>query len=58
MPASDVYSVTEVVADGLDPATSPRRDFLLLRLDRNAGDRFPRVRRSGQGARTRRTMTA
>ena len=49
VPASDVYSVTEVVADGLDGAASPPRDFLLLRLDRNAGNRFPRVRRSGQG---------
>lgn len=49
VPASDVYSVTEVVADGLDPSTSPARDFLLLRLDRSAGARFPRVRRSGQG---------
>lgn len=49
VPASDVYSVTEVVADGLDGATSPPRDFLLLRLDRDAGLRFPRVRRSGEG---------
>ena len=49
VPASDVYSVTEVVADGLDPSASPARDFLLLRLDRSAGARFPRVRRSGQG---------
>lgn len=48
VPASDVYSVTEVVADGLDQ-TSPPRDFLLLRLEREAGARFPRVRRSGQG---------
>lgn len=48
VPASDVYSVTELVADGLDPTASPKRDFLLLRLDRNAGARFPRVRRSGQ----------
>jgi hypothetical protein len=49
VPATDVYSVVEVVADGLDPAVSPHRDFLLLRLERDAGARFPRVRRSGQG---------
>jgi hypothetical protein len=49
VPATDVYSVIEVVADGLGPAVSPHRDFLLLRLDRDAGGRFPRIRRSGQG---------
>lgn len=49
VPAADVYSVVEVVADGLYPTGSPLRDFLLLRLERDAGARFPRVRRSGQG---------
>ena len=49
VPAADVYSVIEVVADGYGPTVSPRRDFLLLRLDRDAGARFPRVRRTGQG---------
>jgi hypothetical protein len=49
VPPGNVFFVTEVVADGLDPATTPPRDFLLLRLDRSAGARFPRVRRSGQG---------
>jgi len=49
VPAADVYSVVEVVADGLGGATSPPRDFLLLRLERDAGARFPRIRRSGQG---------
>jgi len=49
VPAADVYSVTEVVADGLSPTAGPLRDFLLLRLDRAAGSTAPRVRRSGQG---------
>ena len=49
IPAADVYSVTEVAADGLAPAAGPPRDFLLLRLDRPATATFPRVRRSGRG---------
>jgi hypothetical protein len=49
IPAADVYSVTEVVADGLSGATLPPRDFLLLRLDRNVTAAPPRIRRSGQG---------
>jgi hypothetical protein len=49
IPEADVFSVTEVAADGLSSTTVPRRDFLLLRLDRPAGARYPRVRRSGQG---------
>jgi len=49
VPAADVFSVTEVVADGMSGATAPPRDFLLLRLDRAAGAAYPRVRRSGRG---------
>jgi len=48
LPAADVYSVTEVAADGLDPSVGLGKDFLLLRLDRDAGATYPRVRRSGQ----------
>jgi hypothetical protein len=48
-PAADVFSVTEVVADGLRPDVTPRRDFLLLRLDREARPAYPRIRRSGRG---------
>jgi hypothetical protein len=49
VPAADVFSVTEVVADGLAAGVAPPRDFLLLRLDRAAAAASPRVRRSGQG---------
>jgi hypothetical protein len=49
VPAASVYSVTEVVADGLSSTTVPHRDFLLLRLDRDAGAAIPRIRRSGRG---------
>jgi hypothetical protein len=49
VPPGDVFFVTEVVADGLDPATGPPRDFLLLRLERDAGPAYPRVRRTGRG---------
>lgn len=47
IPAADVYSVIDNVADGL--MGSPPRDFLLLRLDRSAAARYPRVRRTGRG---------
>ena len=53
VPAADVFSVTDVVADGLSSTTAPLRDFLLLRLDRDASAAFPRVRRSGRGRRSR-----
>jgi hypothetical protein len=47
IPASQVYEVVEVVADGM---TSPGDlDFLLLRVDRVIDDEYPRVRRSGWG---------
>jgi hypothetical protein len=49
IPAADVFSVTEVAADGLSSTTVPPRDFLLLRLDREVSPTYPRVRRSGQG---------
>jgi hypothetical protein len=49
IPGADVFSVTEVVADGLSATTVPPRDFLLLRLDREVSATYPRVRRSGQG---------
>jgi hypothetical protein len=49
IPAADVYSVTEVAADGLSSPTGPPRDFLLLRLDRQVSATYPRVRRSGRG---------
>jgi subtilisin-like proprotein convertase family protein len=46
IPAENVYWPKEVVADGW---TLINKDFLLLRLDREASPTFPRVRRSGQG---------
>ena len=49
VPARNVFYVTEVVADGLGPTNGPRRDFLLLRLDRAVSAAYPRVRRTGQG---------
>ena len=49
VPDADVYSVTEVAADGLNPTAGTPRDFLLLRLDRNVSSTYPRVRRRGQG---------
>jgi hypothetical protein len=49
IPAADVYSVTEVAADGLSSPAAPPRDFLLLRLDRQVSAVYPRVRRSGRG---------
>src|ERR1700694_751274 len=49
IPAADVFSVTEVAADGLSATAGPPRDFLLLRLGRTVGAAAPRVRRSGRG---------
>jgi hypothetical protein len=47
IPAANVFSVTEVVADSF--AADIDGDFLLLRLDREVSASYPRVRRSGQG---------
>ena len=49
VPPGDVFYVTEVAADGLGGDANPPRDFLLLRLERDASANYPRVRRSGQG---------
>jgi hypothetical protein len=49
VPPASVFYVTEIVADGLGGDAVPPRDFLLLRLDRDASGDYPRVRRSGQG---------
>jgi subtilisin-like proprotein convertase family protein len=46
IPASQVYFVDAVVADGHPPNGI---DFLLLRLDRAVSDDYPRVRRNGRG---------
>jgi hypothetical protein len=46
IPAADIYSVT-LVADGL--SLPENVDSLLLRLDRERGGGYPRLRRSGRG---------
>ena len=45
IPASQVYSLEAVVADGWPDGL----DMLLLRLNRVVSDHYPRVRRSGRG---------
>ena len=47
IPASNVYVVTEAVADGY--ANQGTLDMLLLRVDRAIDGQYPRVRRSGRG---------